>query len=74
MQLHLTIKKDKESWLSKYTVPTVMYCALGKWKLGYVVLRKTVCELQYAQLFMAISSPNAQQIDSVSCRSHFQIY
>jgi len=41
---------------------------------GNSVLRKTFCELQDAQLFMVLSSPNAQQIDSVLCGSHFQIY
>ena len=51
-----------------------MYCAIRKWKLGCVVLRKTVCELQDAQPFMALSSPNAQQISSVSWGSRFQIY
>jgi len=73
-QLHLTINKDKESWLRKYTVPTGMYCAIRKWKLGCVVLCKIICEMQDAQLFMALSSPNADQIDSVSCERLFQIY
>jgi hypothetical protein len=39
-----------------------MYCAIRKWKLRCVVLSKTVCELQDAQLFMALSSPNDQQL------------
>ena len=35
---------------------------------------KIFSEMQDAPLYMALSSPNAQQIDSVSCRSHFKIY
>jgi hypothetical protein len=51
-----------------------MYCAIGKWKLGCVVLCKIICELQYAQLFMALSSPNARFIYCVSRGNLFQIY
>jgi len=39
-----------------------------------VVLCKIFCELQDAQLFMVLSSPNSQQIDFFSCERHFQIY
>jgi len=51
-----------------------MYCAIRKWKLVCVVLCKIFCELQDAQLFMALPLPNAKQIDSFSSGSHFQIY
>ena len=51
-----------------------MYCALRKWTLGCVVLCKIVWNMRDAQLLITLSSPNAQQIDCVSCGSHFQIY
>jgi hypothetical protein len=58
----------------KHTISTRMYCAIGKWKLDCVVLCEIICEMQDAQLFMAISSPNAREIDCVSCGSLFQMY